>query len=389
MARFFDIVIIGGGVVGSSAAFALTRADPRVKVAVVEPDPTYERASSTLSLANIRMQFSLEENIRISRYALEVLESIEQEAASGGEEPGIGFRREGNLFLVDEAGRDAALRDMERQNALGGGVEWWPPEKIQARYPLYAPAGPGGGTFGFRDGYCDAYALLMRYRAGARSRGAEYIEDRVTRVLKKSGRVAGVEIASGDRLSSPIVINAAGAWAAQVARTAGVPLPVDPVKRQVFVLDPAVKPKGPLPLTVLPSGMYFRTETGGTILLGRSMPEDPVGFDFRWDARRFHDTLWPELAGFVPAFDAHKLVRGWAGLYAVNRLDGNAILGEWPEVEGFFLANGFSGHGLQQAPAVGRHLAESILRRPLSLDLSVFQPERLLENRPICERGIV
>ena len=175
----------------------------------------------------------------------------------------------------------------------------------------------------------------------------------------------------------------------QVAATAGVNLPIEPIKRQVFTLDTAVKPQGPLPLTVLPSGLYFRTETGGVILLGKSMAEDPSGFHFSWDDKRFMEILWPELAEFVPAFDRLKLVRGWAGLYAVNTLDGNAILGQWPEVRGLFLANGFSGHGLQQAPAVGRYLAELILKLPLSLDLSIFGPDRILENKPLSEGGLV
>jgi glycine/D-amino acid oxidase-like deaminating enzyme len=168
-----------------------------------------------------------------------------------------------------------------------------------------------------------------------------------------------------------------------------VKLPVEPVKRQVFALDPAVKPEGPLPLTILPSGLYFRTETGGQILLGKSMKDDPVGFDFNWDEKRFTEKLWPELAEFVPAFDTLKLTRGWAGLYAVNTLDGNAILGEWPDLEGFFLANGFSGHGLQQAPAVGRYLSELIVGIRPTLDLSIFRPERILENKPLGEGRLV
>jgi glycine/D-amino acid oxidase-like deaminating enzyme len=185
------------------------------------------------------------------------------------------------------------------------------------------------------------------------------------------------------------VINCAGAWAADVAKTAQIILPIDPVKRQIFVLSPAVKPEGPLPLTILPSGLYFRTETGGLILLGKSLDEDPVGYDFTWDDKRFNELLWPELADFVPAFDTLKLMRGWAGLYAMNRLDQNAILGEWPELKGFYLANGFSGHGLQQAPAVGRYLSELILGLKPALDLSIFKPERILENKPLNEDGIV
>jgi glycine/D-amino acid oxidase-like deaminating enzyme len=142
-------------------------------------------------------------------------------------------------------------------------------------------------------------------------------------------------------------------------------------------------------LTVLPSGLYFRTETGNLILVGKSMDSDPIGFDFTWSEDRFMEVLWPELAAFVPAFERLKLMRGWAGLYAVNTLDKNALLGEWPELRGYYSVNGFSGHGLQQAPAAGRYIAELILGAPHGLDLSVFSPARVLENRPIGEGGIV
>jgi len=219
--------------------------------------------------------------------------------------------------------------------------------------------------------------------------GASYMEDEVIKIHLTNKRVGGVHLGSGNVLEAGVVINCAGAWAAQVAVTANVDLPIEPVKRQVFVLDTTVKPERPLPLTVLPSDLYFRTETGGHILLGKSMDEDPVGFNFSWDEKRFYDVLWPELAEFVPAFDTLKLIRGWAGLYAVNRMDSNAILGEWPEVEGLFLANGFSGHGLQQAPAVGRYLSEIILGRDPVLDLSIFSPRRILENEPLSEMGLV
>jgi len=229
----------------------------------------------------------------------------------------------------------------------------------------------------------------MAYRAKARVLGAEFLKDEVVEITIAGNEVTGVQLISGKALSAKIVINCAGAWASKVAKTAKVDLPVAPVKRQIFTLNTAVKPEGPLPLTILPSGLYFRTETGNLILLGKSMDEDPIGFDFTWDNKRFMDILWPELAEFVPFFDTLKLVRGWAGLYAVNTLDENAILGEWPETKGLYLANGFSGHGLQQAPAVGRYLAELIIGNTLSLDLSIFRPERILENRPLSEKGIV
>lgn len=383
-----DVVIVGGGVMGSAAAYYLTRLEPNLKVAVVEKDPTYEKSSTTLSMANARIQFSLKENIQISQYALERLANFETEMAVDDNIPHISYRREGNLFLVDAAGRGHAEAAFDLQKSLGCEVEWWTPDRIKERYPLYEP-GDLEGTFGSQDGHFDAYAVLMGYRAKARSQGAEYIQDEAKAFTAEGGRITGAGLASGQTLTADIVINCAGAWCADLAKTVGVSLPVQPVKRQVFALSLAVQPEGPLPLTILPSGLYFRTETGGLLLVGKSMEEDPVGFDFNWDDKRFLENLWLELAEFVPAFETLKLMRGWAGLYAVNTLDGNAILGEWPEMKGLYLANGFSGHGLQQAPAVGRYLSELILKKPATLDLSIFSPERVLENRPLSEGGLV
>jgi glycine/D-amino acid oxidase-like deaminating enzyme len=340
-------------------------------------------------VANIRIQFSLKANIQISQYTLKVLERFEEDMAVDGTKPRIHYRREGNLFLVEEDNRAAAEKAFKLQKSVGCRIEWWSPEEIKMHYPLYEPSGLAGGTFGQDDGHLDAYAMLMAYKAVARKLGAEYISEKVAEITTGGGRVTGVRLASTRKLTSRFVVNCCGAWAAETARTAGVEIPVIPVKRQVFTLDTAIKPDGPLPLTVLPSGLYFRTETGGQIVLGKSMAEDPVGYDFTWDDKRFMEILWQELAAFVPAFDTLKLVRGWAGLYAVNTLDSNAILGEWPELKGFFLANGFSGHGFQQAPAVGRYLSELITGRKPALDLSILGPARILDNKPLSEEGLV
>jgi len=385
----YDVIIVGGGIMGSATAYNLMKVDNTLKVAVVERDPSYARASTTLSLSNVRIQFSLKENIQISRYTLECLAGFEDEMTIEDRRPKIYHHREGNLFLVDHENQRAAEAAFELQKKLGCRIEWWSPEEIRQHYSLYEPGNLVGGTYGPDDGHIDAYAMLMAYRAKAKYLGAAYLADETTGIKTSGGRVSGVTLGSGHYLSAEAVVNCAGAWASQIAATAGVKLPVVPIKRQVFALDTAVKPEGPLPLTVLPSGLYFRTDAGGVILLGKSMAQDPQGFNFSWDEKRFMEILWPELAQFVPAFDRLKLVRGWAGLYAVNTLDGNAILGEWPEIRRFFLANGFSGHGLQQAPAVGRYLTELILNLPLSLDLAVFHPERILEQRPLREGGLV
>ena len=385
----FDVLIVGGGIMGSSTAYNLIKKDPKLKIAVMERDSSYVRASTTLSMSNIRIQFSLKENVQISQYTYEILQNFENDMEVDDSHPQISFRKDGNLFLINDSGRKYAEEAFNLQKDLGCEVEWWTNKKITDVYPLYCPDGYIGGTFGPNDGQIDAYAFLMGYKKKARSLGVQYIDGTVEAVTTHGKRVTGVRMSSQENYSSGVVVNCAGAWASSIAETAGVKIPVSPVKRQVFVLDTAVKPVGPLPLTILPSGLYFRTETGGYILLGKSMEEDPTGFEFSWDDKRFIENLWFELADFVPQFDRLKLMRGWAGLYAVNTLDQNAILGEWPEIGGLILANGFSGHGLQQAPAVGRYIAELILKVPHELDLSIFSPKRIIENKPISEAGIV
>jgi glycine/D-amino acid oxidase-like deaminating enzyme len=385
----YDIIVVGGGVMGCSVAYHLLTFEPTLALAVIERDPTYARASTPLSLGGIRIQFRLKENILMSLYAQEVFDRFAEEMAVDGEKPSINFRREGYLYLIDAAGRPAANESLALQKKLGCEVEWWSPEQIKTQFPLLSTEGFVGATFGPRDGYLDPHAVLMAYRAKAISLGARYVTDEVVELSKFGRSLKGVRLASGQSLGAGVVVNAAGAWAADAARTAGVDLPIFPTKRQVFAVKPSIPLERPLPLVIAPSGLYFRSETGGLILVGRSLGGDKVGFDFSWEWPRFTEVLWPELAKIVPAFETLKLIRGWAGLYEMNRLDENAILGSWPDLKGLYLINGFSGHGLQQSPAAGRYLAELILWRPPILDLSCFSPQRILDNRPLEEADVV
>ena len=206
MSKIYDVIIIGGGIMGSASAYYLMKADNTLKVAVIERDPTYAKASTTLSMANARIQFSLEQNIAISQYALKTLEQFEETMAVAGERPKIYYRREGNLFLVDDAGRRGAENSLALQQSLGCRVDWWPPEKIKRYYPLYETKDLAGGTFGRDDGYFDAYAVLMAYKAKAKSMGAEYINEEVEKVRKQHGRVTGVRTVPGATLTAGWVV---------------------------------------------------------------------------------------------------------------------------------------------------------------------------------------
>jgi glycine/D-amino acid oxidase-like deaminating enzyme len=383
----YDIIIVGGGVMGSSIAYHLMVGD-KLKVVVVEKDPTYAKASTPLSMGNVRTQFNLKENVQISQYAYKFMEDFEEKMEVDGDRPQISWQRDGNLFLIEEQDREQAEYDMAMQKGLGCNVEWWSEEKMKQRLPQCNLDNYIGGTFGPDEGRMDPYAVLMGYKAKARSLGAEYITDEVVEISTERGRVTGVKLSSGKDLKAKIVLNCAGPWAGQIAKTAGVEIPVVPIKRQVFAVDPKVKQESLPRLTLLPSGLYLARETGGLILVSKTMAEDPIGFDFTWDDKRFMETVWPELAEFIPQLDTLKLLRGWAGLYAVNTLDANAILGEWPELRGLYLANGFSGHGFQQAAAVGRYMVELITDTEPSIDLSVFGPERIMKNKPIVSNVI-
>lgn len=370
---------------GCATAYYLMKADPGLKVAIVEKDPTYTHSSTVLSDGNARIQFNVKENIQMSIYGLEVLARFAEEMAVDGERPDAGFRQQGNLFLVDEEGRAEAQGGLALQQSLGCRVKWFNPEQVAQIYPLYNLSGCVGGTYSPLDGTMDPNALLMAYKKKAISLGAHFIDAEVTGLLRNENRLTGVALAAGKQLSAGNVVNAAGAWAPILAQTVGVDLPVQPVKRQVFVFESNARPEGALPALFFPSGLYLIHEHGGQFMCGKSLADDPVGFEFGWNRDLFSERLWPELVTYFPGFDRLKVSSGWAGLYAVNTLDGNAILGEWPGLEGFYLANGFSGHGFQQCHAVGRYLAELIVDRPVTLDLSIFSPQRILENKPVFE----
>ena len=383
----YDAVIVGGGVMGCSTAYHLLRADPGLRVAVIERDPTYSQASTVLSDGNVRIQFNLEENIRISQHTMAVLETFADDMATSTFTPELGARHQGNLFLADETTRADAVAGLAVQKSLGCDVEWLDIAQIADRFPGFRSETMVGGTLGMRDGSVDPGAILRGYRAKAIEMGAIPIQGEVVELVASGGEMQGVHLADGSTLTAPIVLNSAGAWAPTLAAAIGAELPVEPMMRTVYVVATTVDTRG-MPSVFLPSGVYAIPESDTTWLIAWSRPEDPVGFDFTPASRdRFEEVIWPALFEHLPSFDELRVQRSWAGLYDVNTLDGNAIVGEWPTISGLYVASGFSGHGLQQAPAVGRYLSESILRLPHELDLSRFGPQRCIDGAPLYEHA--
>jgi len=271
---------------------------------------------------------------------------------------------------------------------MGCDSEWLDKSVVEARFPALVSDGLVGGTYGPSDGSVDPNAVIEGYRRNAIAEGARATEADVISVTTRHDRVTGVALADGSSLDSDFVVVCAGAWSPRLLETVGVAIPVEPVMRTVYVVAGDVVGGDSLPSVFLPSGVYVLPENDGTYLIAWSTDDDPVGFDFTPAPRsKFYEVIWPELASSLPAFDRLEVIRSWAGLYAQNRLDANAIIGEWPGMKGLFQATGFSGHGFQQCHAVGRHLAELIGESEPSLDLSRLGPQRILDNQPLLEHA--
>ncbi|HEX6219993.1 MAG TPA: FAD-binding oxidoreductase [Acidimicrobiia bacterium] len=380
------IVIVGGASMGWATAHHLMRLDPGLDVTVIERDPTLQRSSTMLSDGNVRIQFNLVENIAISQYAMECLETFTDEFAVGEFFPDPQMRKQGNLFLVDESGRDDALAGLATQRGMGCDSMWLDMDEISSKFPALIGDHLVGGTFGPSDGSVDPSAVVEGYRRKAISTGAETKHAEVTSLRASNGHITGISTGSGSVMEAEIVIVCAGAWSTGLLKTVGVEIPVDPVMRTVYVVAGDVEGHESMPSAFLPSGVYVIPEHDGTFLIAWSTDDDPVGFDFTPAPRsRFYDVIWPELASSLPAFDRLRVVGSWAGLYAQNRLDANAIIGEWPGIAGLYQATGFSGHGFQQCHAVGRHLAELVTGQGPSLDLSRLGPKRIITKDPLLE----
>ena len=386
----YDIVIIGGAIVGSSIAYYLREEGFSGSIALIERDPQFAHAATTLSCASIRQQFSIPENIRLSQFTLKLFRRLKDEF---GADADIGFHEGGYLILAGENGLPILKANHQAQIAEGADILLEDADALVRRFPWLSVEGITAGAYGRTgEGWFDAHAMLMLFRKALREKKIDFITADVTGIERQGDRVTGVSLDNGETLEAGIVVNAAGPNAGKVAGMAGLALPVEPRKRNVFVFEAREK-YADMPLLVDPSGIYVRPE-GSVYLTGGAEPEegdgpaDPRDFEVDWPL--FEEVLWPVLATRIPAFEAIKATRAWAGHYDYNTLDQNAVIGPHPQVENFIFANGFSGHGLQQAPAVGRAIAELIVHGGYrTIDCSAFGYERIAEGRPFRELNVI
>ena len=392
----YDIVIVGGAVVGSSTAYWLSLALGRsASVLVVERDSSYEFSSTALSTSAIRQQYSNPINVKISQFGIEIIRSFPELMASAFPNepaPDLGFKEHGYLYCCSPEGVEAAKARVDLQRSHGAGTIFLAPGALKERFPWINVDDLGGGSWGSRDeGWFDSMGMLNGFRRAARANGIEYIDNAVTGLVLDGDRVVSVRLATGQTVSCGTLVNAAGPRAEQVANMAGLTIPVRPYKRYSFVFSSANPIPGRMPNVIDLSGTFVRPE-GELFLTGNTPQGDgPADYDdFEMHHEEFDDYIWPALYHRIPSFDALRVQTSWVGHYEYNMLDHNGIIGFHPRVTNFMFANGFSGHGLQQSPATGRGVSELIVHGAFrTLDLSPFSYERIERNEPFLEEAVI
>ena len=390
----YDVVIVGGAMYGSSIAWWLTeQAGFDGRVLVLERDPTYEFTSTSHTNSCIRQQFSAAINIKISQFAADFVKNFR--AYMGGDErvPDVVLQSYGYMYMAGDAGFAETLKEAQAiQAANGAGTRHMSVDQIATEYPFYNLNDIVAANHNpIDEGYFDGNTLFDWWKRSARERGVEYIHNEVVAMTRDGNRVESVTLASGEVVSCGTVVNCSGPRAVLTSRMAGIDIPVEPRKRYTFIFQAEDPLDRDLPLTIDPSGVHMRTD--GTYYLAGCPPDEDHAVDyddFVQDHSIWEEKVWPTLAHRVPAFERIKLINSWAGHYAFNTLDQNAIVGPHDEVENFIFANGFSGHGFQQSPAIGRGVAEWIATGAYqSLDLTPFGYDRIRDGRKFIEKAVI
>lgn len=382
-------MVIGGGVMGSALAYWLTRLEPARAVIVIERDPGYEQASSALSAASIRQQFSTAVNIRISQASIEFLRNAAEELRVGEDRPDIALREQGYLYLADASGAVHLRATHAVQKGCGSDVTLLQAAELAQRYPWLNTSDLSLGSLGLSgEGWFDGYTLLTAFARKAKAQGASFVHATVSGLTTLGKRISEVILADGSRIACSHVVNAAGPWARSVAAMAGIELPVHARRRTVYVIS-CPTPMTQFPLLIDCTGFWIRPE-GAKFIAGFSPIDDSNDLPLEPDYDAFETQLWPALAHRIPAFESAKLERAWAGYFEMNTFDHNALLGPHESIGNFLFMNGFSGHGMQQSPIIGRAVAELILEgRFTTLDLSELLFSRVGADRPLLETNVI
>ncbi len=393
----YDLVIVGGAIMGASTAWFLSdNNDFNGKVLVVERDPSYENSSTMHTNSCMRQQFSTELNVRISQFAADFVKNIRQYMGGDERVPELSIRSFGYMYLADnEQFAEVLKQNQKLQLSCGAATQLMTREQIQENYPFYNVEDIVLGSINLVDeGFWDATAVFDWWRRQARERGVEFISNEVVGMScdASGNRVESVTLKSGEVIHCGQVLNASGPRAARTAQMAGIDVPVEPRKRYSWIFAAEKPLDQDLPLTIDPSGVHVRENGGGTYQCGGHSDIDPaVDYDdFAMDHSLWENHIWPVLATRIPQFEAIKVTSEWAGHYSYNTFDHNAIMGPHPELKNFLFLNGFSGHGLQQSPAMGRGTAEWITYGEYrTLDMKEFHYDRIVRNEPIVEKAVI
>ena len=387
--RRADIIVIGGGIVGSAIAYFLSRTGRAGEVAVVEPDPSYEFAATPAANGGIRQLFSLPENIQMAQFGLGFYANFHREMAVDDLPADIGFRRRGYLFVSDNGDHATMEANHRLQSAMGARVDLLDRYAVKERFPSLNVEDVAIAVHSPDDAWINPHAALMGFRNKALSLGVTYVQDRVVSWRKNRGLACEVGLSSGQVLGAERFVLATGAWSAELGRMIGLELPVEPMCRESHYFTTKAEIE-PLPFIKAETHLAFGPEGQG---YAGGLPDwDQLpGFHLEPQPRRFEEVVWPQLAHRLPALETLKLQRTWVGHYARNSFDLNVILGPWEGgADNVYMACGYSGHGIMHAPASGRAIAELILEGAYrSLDLGAFGYRRIANGRPYGERGIV
>lgn len=393
----YDVVIIGGAMMGAAAAWFLSE-DPSFdgSILVVERDSSYENSSTAHSNSCMRQQFGTGLNVQISQFAAEFVKNLRANLGGDARIPDIEIQNFGYLYLAaDERAAENLRRAQAVQSAAGAGTRLLSQDELAQAFPFFDLDDILLGSHNTRDeGYWDSGAVFDWWRRCARQNGVEFVQNEVTGIERASSgeKVTAVRLGSGEVISCGWVVNASGPRAALTAGMAGLEVPIEPRKRFTWVFEAERPLPQQLPLTIDPSGVHVRQDGPMTYMAGATPDPDPAvdPSDFTMDSEIWLDRVWPTIATRIPQFDSLRIVAEWAGHYAYNVVDQNAVIGPHPELENFIFMNGFSGHGLQQSPAMGRGIAEWIsFGAYRSLDLSPFHFERLVAGTYLREDAVI